>query len=96
MIKRIVKMEFEPTSVEAFVELFNAHKNDIAHFEGCMHLELCNELGTSVFFTLSWWESEQHLENYRNSELFNLVWSNTKKFFIAKPQAWTVQTLYSK
>ena len=33
------------------------------------------------------------LENYRNSELFDTVWSFTKKLFNNKPEAWSVNKL---
>jgi heme-degrading monooxygenase HmoA len=48
-----------------------------------------------VFFTYSYWETEQDLENYRNSELFDTVWSFTKKLFNDKPEAWSVDKLVS-
>lgn len=91
MIIRIVKMSFEPEKVDEFLELFNSSKHLIRNFKGCSHLELLNDLkyGT-IFFTYSWWESETDLNNYRNSELFENVWSKTKILFSAKPEAWSV------
>ena len=43
-----------------------------------------------IFFTYSYWNDEQDLENYRKSELFKTVWAKTKMFFNDKPLAWSV------
>jgi heme-degrading monooxygenase HmoA len=48
-----------------------------------------------VFFTYSFWETEQDLENYRQSALFDEVWTFTKKLFNDKPEAWSVDKLVS-
>jgi quinol monooxygenase YgiN len=91
MIIRIVKMTFKPDLAKDFLNLFNENKNHIAGFEGCTHLELLNDRDNpATFFTYSKWENEHFLEKYRNSELFNTVWDQTKKLFDAKPEAWTV------
>ena len=64
----------------------------IRSFDGCSHLELWQQAGTSnVFFTYSWWESEDHLNKYRFSELFKDTWAKTKALFAAKPEAWSVE-----
>ena len=34
-----------------------------------------------IFFTYSYWDKEEDLEHYRNSELFKNVWIQTKKYF---------------
>lgn len=91
MIKRIVKMSFHPDKVEAFLEWFNQHKNHIRNFEGCIHLELWRDKHSpNIFYTYSIWKDEQSIENYRNSELFNQVWSYTKQLFNDKPLAFSV------
>jgi heme-degrading monooxygenase HmoA len=59
---------------------------------GCNHLELLNDIKTSnIFFTYSYWDSENDLNNYRDSELFKEVWSKTKVLFNDKPEAWSVE-----
>jgi quinol monooxygenase YgiN len=96
MFTRIVKMSFKPSEIEKFLENFNASKQKIRNFEGCNRLELLRDKNNSnIFFTYSYWESEAHLENYRNSELFKTVWATTKKLFNNKPQAWSVDTVES-
>jgi len=92
MILRIVKMTFREDETENFLALFNERKSLIRTFEGCSHLELWQQAGTpNVFFTYSMWESEQHLDHYRFSELFKDTWAKTKALFADKPQAWSVE-----
>jgi len=92
MIKRIVKMSFEPGNIEAFKAIFEANWQYIKGFEGCSHVELLQDESTpSIFFTYSLWQSEGHLNAYRNSELFGRVWGATKVLFNDKPQAWSVR-----
>lgn len=92
MILRIVKMTFREEETANFLALFNERKALIRSFEGCSHLELWQEAGNqNVFFTYSMWESEQHLDHYRFSELFKDTWAHTKALFADKPQAWSVE-----
>lgn len=95
MIKRIVKMEFKPEKVDNFKKIFETNWQLIAGFPGCKHVELLQDrLHPNVFFTFSLWESEIDLEAYRNSDLFNKVWSQTKVLFNNKPEAWSTQQLF--
>jgi len=96
MIKRIVKMGFKPENVDVFKEIFKTNWQKIKGFEGCLHVELLQDQNDpSVFFTYSHWESEVHLNVYRNSELFAKVWGNTKILFNHKPQAWSLKEIDS-
>ena len=91
MIKRIVKLSFRPEEVAAFEELFKSTRERIASFEGCRKLELHKEKNApNVYFTVSYWESEEALNNYRASELFASTWAKTKVLFNAKPEAWSL------
>jgi quinol monooxygenase YgiN len=94
MIKRIVKMSFVPEKVEDFLAVYRANWNLIRGSEGCKHVELLrDENSPNIFFTYSLWESEAHLNKYRDSELFNSVWSRVKPLFNDKPQAWSVKEI---
>lgn len=96
MITRIVKMTFRPEACADFVEVFNQSKHLIRGFEGCRYLELLREKPEgNIFFTYSRWEGEEHLENYRHSQLFADTWARTKVLFADKPQAWTVDVVES-
>ena len=96
MFIRIVKMTFDSTKVELFLENFNKNKEKIRNFEGCRLLELYRDKNTPIiFFSYSYWDSEKQLENYRNSELFKAVWAKTKVLFSDKPEAWSVDKFES-
>ena len=88
MIARLVTMTFNKEQVPAFLEVFELFKPRIAHFEGCIDLKLIQNLeNPSEISTLSQWESEDHLNRYRKSELFGEVWPLTKKMFARQPTA---------
>ncbi|PRZ20720.1 putative quinol monooxygenase [Flavobacterium granuli] len=96
MFVRIVKMSFSEENIPAFLENFESVKEKIRNAAGNRFLELYQDKNNkSIFFTYSYWETEADLENYRKSELFNEVWTFTKKLFNAKPEAWSVDKLAS-
>ena len=89
-------MTFNPEQVPVFLALFEKNKKLIASFEGCTHMELLNDTSqTNIFFTYSKWQDGSYLEKYRQSDLFNSVWKQTKVLFSAKAEAWTVKTMDS-
>ncbi len=94
MIKRVVKMTFQPDRVDDFLRIFDDNQHKIRHFPGCHHLELwrCQQ-PDNIFFTYSFWENEEQLEKYRHSEVFRHTWSQTKQLFIDRPEAWSVQMI---
>ncbi|MDI1321782.1 MAG: antibiotic biosynthesis monooxygenase [Algoriphagus sp.] len=88
MLIRIVRMTFRPEEVPAFLENFEANKSYIRNFPGCQHLELWQDTTQkNIFTTYSHWETEEALDQYRDSELFKSVWSFTKALFSEKPKA---------
>ncbi|KIA95577.1 MULTISPECIES: putative quinol monooxygenase [unclassified Flavobacterium] len=96
MFVRIVKMSFHEEKIPAFMENFNSVKDKIRNAPGNRFLELYQDKDNkNIFFTYSYWETEADLENYRQSELFNTVWTFTKALFNAKPEAWSVDKLVS-
>ena len=96
MFVRIVKMSFHQNKVDDFLKNFNSIKEKIRNVDGCRLLELYQDKeNSSVFFTYSYWNNEKDLENYRNSDLFKIVWSQTKILFNEKPQAWSVNKIHS-
>jgi autoinducer 2-degrading protein len=91
MITRIVKMSFQPEKVNEFLELFHSSKQLIRNMEGCSHLELLRDKECQhLFFTYSKWDTEEHLQAYRHSEMFDSIWSRTKILFNQKPEAWSI------
>jgi autoinducer 2-degrading protein len=96
MFIRIVKMSFAEENIPAFLENFELIKEKIRNAPGNRLLELYQDKNDKcIFFTYSYWETEEDLENYRKSELFNTVWAFTKKLFNDKPEAWSVDTIAS-
>lgn len=92
MLIRIVKLTFKPENIPSFKRIFEASKSSILDFEGCNLVEGYQDLkNPCVFFTYSFWDSESDLENYRASDFFKGVWSNTKKLFSEKPEAWSLR-----
>lgn len=94
MINRIVKLEFEATNIAAFKSIFEANKDKIMAFDGCHGVKLLQDIHHEhIFFTYSQWESQEHLDSYRSSELFASVWKKTKVLFNNKPFAWSVREI---
>ena len=91
MFVRIVKMSFLSKYISEFKKMFEEKKNQIRSSKGCQLLELYQDKNNpEIFFTYSYWNSEQDLENYRNSDFFKATWQQTKSYFNAKPEAWSV------
>ena len=87
-------MRFHEDKIAAFLANFETVKHHIRSFEGNHFLELYQDKNDPrIFFTYSYWENEAALEKYRNSILFNEVWSYTKALFSDKPEAWSVDRL---
>ena len=94
MITRIVKLSFKDEFISEFKTIFEESKQKILSQNGCLKAEMLQDVNAkNIFFTYSWWETEQDLNNYRNSELFKGVWAKTKILFNDKPQAWSTLKL---
>jgi len=94
MLIRIVRMTFKEGSREAFLQNFDQNKAFIRNFPGCQYLELWeDEQDKNIFLTYSHWESEEALNQYRDSELFKTVWTFTKALFAARPVAFSSKKL---
>ena len=92
MIIRIVKMTFDQQRTDEFLNIFDESKQLIRAMKGCSRLELLNDINSpNIYFTYSYWNSENDLDNYRNSALFADVWTRTKVLFSAKAEAWSVE-----
>ena len=86
-------MTFKPEESSRFLELFEQIKNKIRKVEGCEYLELMEDYDDpNSFSTYSKWQDEKALEAYRESELFDGVWANTKAMFAKKPIAFSLKT----
>ena len=89
-------MTFKEEYTDDFLTVFHESCNLIRDFDGCERLRLLRDKNdTRIFFTYSWWDNEENLEKYRNSELFAVVWKKTKSLFDDKPEAWTVDSVWA-
>jgi autoinducer 2-degrading protein len=87
-------MHFEAHQTAAFIEIFNNSKQAIRSMPGCQYLSLHQDHeNPDVFYTLSKWNADEDLQNYRNSKLFQDTWAATKVLFAAKPQAWSLDPM---
>jgi hypothetical protein len=93
-ISRVVKMTFKQETMSDFLELFNKKKSQIRNFEGCTQLQLIqDQTNPYTLYTYSCWDSQDSLDNYRNSHLFKETWAETKKCFGARPEAFSLNRL---
>ncbi|WP_109831775.1 putative quinol monooxygenase [Reichenbachiella versicolor] len=85
MIVRIVRLDFVDGGKEKFFGLLDEVGVKIRNQPGCTHLEILEDVHKkSHVITYSYWESEEDLNNYRNSLFFRGVWPQIKAL-LAKP-----------
>ncbi|WP_448520427.1 putative quinol monooxygenase [Rhodoflexus sp.] len=90
MLIRTVRMTFKPDKTAEFLAIFEASKHKIRNFNGCRYLALLQDAqNPAIYSTYSVWESPEHLEQYRQSELFQSTWAATKQLFADKPLAFS-------
>ena len=89
-IIRIVRLTFSERTIDEFESLYSKHEAAISSQPGCYSVNLVTDSSNPfVKSTISKWKDEESLNNYRNSELFGVVWPSTKKLFAAKPEVWS-------
>ncbi len=94
MLIRIVRMTFQETKTADFLAIFEASKQKIRTFPGCLHLELLHDLDQpAVYVTYSHWKTPEALEHYRHSELFKTTWAATKQLFAERATAFSVEKI---
>ena len=92
MILRIVRLAIQQEEATTFEELFYESYQYIRNFEGCTELKLMRDFTDSnIYFTYSNWESIDHLENYRKSDLFKSTWKKVKPLFLESAQVFTLE-----
>jgi len=95
MITRVVRLTIQEDKAKDFYALFVLTYPAIRSFKGCSHLELFTDTTfPNIFITFSRWESEQELENYRNSALFKETWRIVKAMFQDAPVAFSMKEEY--
>ena len=84
MLIRIVRLTLQPDAVHSFYRVFAVTAPKIRQAEGCRKLELWVDAESSnVITTYSEWDSESHLNTYRDSDLFRDAWATVKPMFTA-------------
>lgn len=95
MIIRIVRMNFIPEHLPAFLAHFEKNQAQIRSQKGCTHLQVIQDLtAPHLVCTYSIWESEEDLNIYRQSAFFGEVWAFTKTLFQAPASAQSFKQLY--
>ncbi|MDG1148435.1 MAG: antibiotic biosynthesis monooxygenase [Crocinitomicaceae bacterium] len=96
MITRIVKLEFNVDKVDDFLRFFDTVKHVVNEFPGCHGMKLYQDTNKPwIIITYSHWESQEHLNDYRNSEEFGSIWPKIKPWFSNKPEAWSVSAYFN-
>lgn len=94
MITRIVKLHFQEEKVFDFLSLFDQVVTKVNSFPGCQKMYMLRDVNNpSIFITHSLWDSEQDLNNYRDSELFQSIWPTIKPWFAERAQAWSLNNV---
>jgi heme-degrading monooxygenase HmoA len=87
-------MTFRPGTEADFQQVFRESQPVIKTFNGCIDVNGFGDVANpQVYFTISQWESEEALNNYRNSEFFKQTWTKTKVLFESKAEAWTLNMI---
>jgi quinol monooxygenase YgiN len=96
MITRIVKLEFEDDKIDDFLSFFETIKHIVNEFPGCYGMKLYQDIDhPQIVMTYSHWESQDDLNNYRNSDSFGKIWPSIKPWFAKKPEAWSVEAYFN-
>lgn len=95
MIKRIVKLTIKEEKLAELYQVLDQHLLFIRNVDGCNHLEILkSKPPTNIVWTISIWESEEALNNYRNHPKFYPIWKALKATFAEKAEAWTNDIIY--
>lgn len=90
MIIRIVELQFESDSASRAVKLVKDIAPKVRQSSGCLHLEILVDVRKGGHIsTYSKWESEDHLNAYRDSQLFKNFWASVKPHFKVPARAWS-------
>ncbi len=94
MIIRIVKLTIREEEVDTFKSYFTTVCDIIRHQPGCNVLQVWQDIeNANIFFTYSLWDSEQDLNNYRDSAFFGQFWKTVKPWFATKAEVWSFNKL---
>ncbi len=93
MITRIVKLHFQTNFCREFENNFPEFKKVVTSFGGCKGVKLLKSEEIGIYFTISQWEQENNLAQYRTSEAFIKIWNTLKPNFANRAEAWTTEEI---
>lgn len=94
MIRRVVRLTLQEDKAQDFIDFVEPRVASIRGFEGCEGLEFLQDTNeANVFYTISLWQSEDALNNYRSSELFGSIWPVVKPWFKNKALTYSMNKL---
>lgn len=94
MIVRIVELSLQPDKLVQSKILLEEVAPKVRAMKGCSFLEILDDIhDESRFTTYSYWDSEEDLNRYRDSETFVNFWKALKPNFKAKARAWSSERL---
>ncbi len=86
-------MELNEAFALKFPAFFIKIQPKIQKFPGCKSVILQQDIHSkTTYFTISIWNSEDDLNNYRDSELFIETWKIVKPNFTEKATAWSTSS----
>ena len=90
-------MTFREDFSEKFREFSLSIQDKIKSFDGYSYLDIYRDVHhPNIFFSYSYWENEEYLNSYRESDFFKATWAKTKQGFSARPEAWTLTSITQK
>ena len=94
MITRIVKLHLDASKINDFIKIYEESYSFIRNSSGNISVKLVSDINQkNILFTISEWESENALNDYRNTVFFANVWAKVKTLLISKTDAWSLQSL---
>lgn len=96
MITRIVHLHIHVDRMEEALEILERNIASIRQMDGCSQVNLFRDTHRSgLLMSISVWQSEAHLNNYRHSAFFQDFWKQLKGTFAEPARAWSFEALSS-
>lgn len=76
-------------------ELLEVVSTKVRNMDGCSHLHILVDIHQPTHITTySHWQSEDHLNIYRHSQVFKTFWAAIKPLFATPARAWSSSSLH--
>ena len=96
MIARFVDLQIKPEHLDRAKVLLEEVAPKVRAMKGCNFLEILTDIHQiGHFTTYSYWDSEDDLNQYRDSETFKSFWDEIKPLFEQSARAWSSVFLFS-